>query len=112
MDPRESCRQAEDQLQAAAALLRPGTLGSCLEAFRRGIELLETMVAGNPRDWDPAIYASLARIRNTAQTLKAQIEYGANLISGWTQVHLGVGYTRFGQPAFWEEYSSARDLEA
>ena len=101
----------EDQLRVAAALLGPGTLDSCLEAFRRGIELLEMMVASNPRDWDPAVYASLLRIRNTAQTLKAQIEYGANFISGWTQVHLGVGYTRFGQPALVEEYSSARDLE-
>ncbi len=111
MDPRESCRQVEDQLQVAAALLGPSTLDSCLEAFRRGIELLETMVASDPRDWGPAVYASLPRIRNTAQTLKAQIEYGANFISGWTQVHLGVGYTRFGQPAFLEEISSAQDLE-
>jgi hypothetical protein len=111
MDARESCRQVEDQLQAAAALLSPSTLDSCLEAFRRGIELLEMMVASNPRDWDPAVYASLPRIRNTAQTLKARIEYGANFISGWTQVRLGVGYTRLGQPAFLEEYSSAQHLE-
>lgn len=111
MDPRESCRQVEDQLQAAAELLGPRTLDSCLEAFRRGIELLETMVASNPRDWDPAVYASLPRIRNTARTLKAQTEYGGKFLSGWTQVHRGVGYTRFGQPAFLEEYSSAQDLE-
>jgi hypothetical protein len=111
MDPRESCRQVEDHLQAAAALLAPSTLDSCLEAFSRGIELLEMMVASNPRDWDPAVYASLPRIRNSAQTLKARIEYSANFLSGWTQVHLGVGYTRFGQPALLEEYSSAQDLE-
>jgi hypothetical protein len=111
MDPRESCRQVEDQLRVATALLGPSTLDSCLEAFRRGIELLEMMVTSNPRDWDPAVYASLPRIRSTAQTLKAQIEYGANFLSGWTQVHIGVGYTRSGQPAFLEEYSSAQDLE-
>ena len=112
MDPRESCRQVEDQLQVAAALLGPRTLDSCLEAFRRGIELLETMVAGNPREWDPDVYASLSRIRNSARALKSQIEYGANFISGWSQVHLGVGYTRFGQPAFLKEYSPAQELEA
>jgi hypothetical protein len=111
MDPRESCRQVEDQLQIAAALLGPSTLDSCLEAFRRGIELLEMMVASNPRDWDPGVCASLPRIRNAAQTLKAQIVYSANFLSGWTQVHLGVGYTRFGQPTFLEQYSSAQDFE-
>ena len=100
MSARESCVTAEDRLREAERLLRPATLGQCLQALGQVIELLEEIAAGNPGDWDPSVHVAFSRIRSSAQDLRLQIEHGSQLVRGWMQLRFGAGYTPKGLPEF------------
>jgi len=99
----EACQETENKIREAQRLMagaRPETLERCLTELGHAIAILEQLVAGNSRDWTPAVAASFYRIRSAAARLNQQIEHGSNVCLGWMQLRLSTGYTQQGRPEF------------
>lgn len=114
MTSRECCESAEASLNTARQLLMnpsPSAFEDCLQALSEVTRFLESMTHGNPQDWDPTVYFTFHRIRDGVRGLRAQIEHGSNLISGWMQLRHSEGYTRRGSPELAEQQTQ-RLLEA
>jgi hypothetical protein len=113
MTARDQCQSAEDHLAIAQDLLRnpsPEGLDRGIEVLCEVAEILERLVAGTSRDWNPAVFLAVGRIHKTVRGLQIQIAYGTNLVRGWRQRQSGAGYTRGGLPEF-AERGSRRSFE-
>jgi hypothetical protein len=99
----EACQETENKIIEAQRLMagaRPETLDLCLTELGHAIAILEQLVAGNSRDWTPAVSASFHRIRRTTARMNRQIEHGSNVCMGWMQLRHSTGYTQQGRPEF------------
>jgi hypothetical protein len=67
--------------------------------------MLEELVSTGSSDWPAAMPAALRQLRRANNDLRAQIEHASYFWLGWLQLHVGIGYTQQGRPAFVEHQS-------